>query len=65
MNTRSHFRCAIQLFEEGKITLARASDLAQIHQIEFQQELAKRKIPIHYDLQDFEKDMITISEMKL
>ncbi|MEP7128771.1 MAG: UPF0175 family protein [Chitinophagales bacterium] len=58
-------RLAIQLFEEEKITLGSASKLAGLHQIQFQRELAKRKIPIHYDVQDFEKDLHTISEMKL
>lgn len=58
-------RLAIQLFEEEKITLVRASQLAGIHQILFQRELAQRNIPIHYDVQDFERDLLTISEMKL
>ncbi len=58
-------RLAIQLFEEEKITLSRASQLAGIHQILFQRELAKRNIPIHYDVLDFKRDLLTISEMKL
>lgn len=58
-------RLAIQLFAEEKITLAGASRLAGLHEIEFQKELAKRKIPIHLDVQDFMKDLVTISEMKL
>lgn len=28
----------------------------------FQKELAKRKIPIHYDTDDFEKDWTTINQ---
>jgi predicted HTH domain antitoxin len=64
-NDDLRLRLAIQLFEEEKITLGLASQLAGIHQVEFQRELAKRNIPIHYDVQDFEKDLVTISEMKL
>ncbi|HEX5154070.1 MAG TPA: UPF0175 family protein [Parafilimonas sp.] len=58
-------RLAIQLFVEEKLTLAGASKLAGLHQIEFQKELARRKIPIHYDVNDFIKDLHTISEINL
>lgn len=54
---------AIQLFEEELMTLGQASQLAELHQIMFQKELAKRKIPIHYDVEDFERDLETIKSI--
>jgi len=54
---------AIILFQRESITLGQASKIAGIHQFEFQKELAKRKIPIHYDVEDFEKDLETIKQI--
>ena len=56
---------AIQLFKEEKVTLADASKLAQLHQIQFQKELAKRKISIHYGDEELQADMETISRLNL
>lgn len=54
---------AILLFKEEKITLGQASELAGVHQVVLQKELAKRKIPIHYDVADFERDLETLKKM--
>ncbi len=54
---------AIILFQRESVTLGQASKIARIHQFEFQKELAKRKIPIHYDIEDFEKDLETIKQI--
>jgi predicted HTH domain antitoxin len=51
---------AIQLFKEERLTLRQASQLAGLHQIQMQRELAKRDIPIHYGEQEFRRDMETI-----
>lgn len=56
-------RLAIQLFQEEILTLGKASELAGLHQYQFQKELASRKIPIHYDVEDFEKDWETIKNI--
>ncbi|MCB0587291.1 MAG: UPF0175 family protein [Phaeodactylibacter sp.] len=53
-------RLAILLFQEEKLTLAQASKFAGIHQIQFQKELAKRDIPIHYGIDEFKRDIETI-----
>ena len=53
-------RVAIMLFQEEKLTLGQAADLAGLHQIQFQQELAKRDIPIHYGEEEFESDLQTL-----
>ena len=53
-------RVAIMLFQEEKLTLGQSADLAGLHQIQFQQELAKRNIPIHYGEEEFESDLQTL-----
>lgn len=57
-------RLAILLFKEELITLGQASKMANMHQILFQKELAKRKTPVHYGVDDFEKDWETIIKSK-
>lgn len=42
------------------MTLGQASELAGQHQIEFQRELAKRDIPIHYGMEELEQDLRTL-----
>ena len=57
-------KVALILFQEEKLTLGQASKLAQIHQYEFQQELAKRAISVHYGDEDYERDLQTIGLIK-
>jgi predicted HTH domain antitoxin len=57
-------RVAIALFREEKITLGQASELAGLHQIQFQRELSARNIPIHYGEEEFEQDLRTLSLKK-
>ena len=57
-------KVAILLFQEEKLTLGQASKLAGLHQFEFQKELAKHEIPIHYNEEDFRRDLQTISKIK-
>ena len=51
---------ALALFEKEVFTLAQAARLADMHRMAFQEELAKRKIPIHYDITELEEDMKTL-----
>lgn len=53
-------KLAILLFQEEKMTLAQASKVAGLHQIQFQKELAKRDISIHYGIKEFRRDVETI-----
>ena len=53
-------RLAIILFQEERMTLGQASELAGMHQIEFQRELSERNIPIHYGREEFEQDIKTL-----
>ena len=47
----------ILLFQRNKISIGKASQLAQIPLLQFQQELAARKISVHYDESDLEVDL--------
>ncbi|HYV92180.1 MAG TPA: UPF0175 family protein [Chitinophagales bacterium] len=51
---------AIMLFEKEIFTLAQAATFAGVHRMSFQKVLAERKIPIHYDIEDYEEDLRTI-----
>ena len=57
-------KVALILFQEEKLTLGQASKLAQLHQYEFQKELVKRNISVHYGEEDYERDLQTIGLIK-
>ncbi|WP_008313401.1 UPF0175 family protein [Leptolyngbya sp. PCC 6406] len=48
---------AIALFQQELVTLGTASQIAGMHQMEFQQLIGSRDICIHYDIEDFEEDL--------
>ena len=53
---------AIALFQQERITLGTASQLAGLHQIDFQKLIASRGICVHYDVEDFEQDIQHLRE---
>lgn len=53
---------ALYLFQSNRISLGKASALSGLHQFDFQKILASRKIPIHYDAEDFKDDINTLNE---
>ena len=61
---QARLELAIFLFEKGMLTLGKASAFASLHRFQMQKELAKREIPMSYDLAEFEKDLATIKKMK-
>ncbi len=54
---------AVLLFQKDKITIGQASRLAGMSQLQFQHLLASRKIPVHYDVAEFEADLKTLHKM--
>ncbi|MGV3602883.1 MAG: UPF0175 family protein [Dyadobacter fermentans] len=54
---------AVRLYEDGKITVGQGGMMTGIGSIRFQQELGKRKIPWHYDIEDFEADLATLKKL--
>ena len=54
---------AILLYQREKLTLGQASRLAGMSQLQLQHLLASRRIPLHYDVAEFEADLKTLREM--
>lgn len=54
---------AITLFQEEIFTLGQAADFLGVPQLIFQKELAKRKISVHYDVEDFREDLKTLRSL--
>lgn len=48
---------AIALFQQERISLSRASQIAGIERMEFQKVLADRGVCVHYDVEDFGQDV--------
>lgn len=55
---------AVLLYQREKLTLAQAARFCGLNRIQFQHVLASRKIPIHYDINDFEEDLRSFREIK-
>lgn len=54
---------AIGLFADDKLTLGQAAAVAGISQPAFMQELGKRKIPLHYGIEELEQDIATVRKL--
>lgn len=55
---------AVGLFTEGRITLGRAAGIARLTQLDFQRELGRRNIPLHYDVEDLQADLQTLAALR-
>ena len=51
---------AIHLFEREVLTLGKAAEFAKIPRIEFMDLLGSLKIPLHYSVDDWERDKKTL-----
>ncbi|WP_026628266.1 UPF0175 family protein [Dyadobacter alkalitolerans] len=54
---------AIQLYEQGKITVGQGGRMTSMGSIKFQQELGKRHISSNYDQDDLDADLKTLSNL--
>ena len=54
---------ALALFQRDRITLAQASRLTGMNQLQFQTLLAEREIPVHYGVSEFEQDLHTLHRL--
>jgi predicted HTH domain antitoxin len=54
---------ALYLFEQDKLSFGKARELAEMTVWEFQQLLGSRGILIHYDVEDYEQDLVTLREL--
>ena len=54
---------AVFLYEKERLSIGKARKLAGLDLIAFQKELAKRDVYIHYDIEDFHKDIENLNEL--
>lgn len=50
---------AVTLFQQDRLTLAQAAELANRAYLDFQKLLADRNIPLHYGEEDLKHDLLT------
>jgi len=53
----------IYLFQQGRLSFGKAREMADMTVWAFQQLLASREIPVHYDVEDYEEDLATLKEL--
>ena len=51
---------ALKLYQDGEVSLGRASELSGLSIWEFLDHLALKKIPLNYSLEDLENDLRTV-----
>ena len=54
---------AVSLFQQGKLSFAKAREMAGMTVWAFQQLLGSRGIPVHYGVEDYEEDLTTLREL--
>lgn len=54
---------AVGLYTEKKVTLGRSAQIAGMSQAEWLKELGRRKVFVHYDLDDLEDDLNVIRKL--
>ena len=55
---------AVGLFTERRVTLGRAAEIARLTRLDFQRELGRRGIPIHFDVEDLQADLRTLAALR-
>lgn len=54
---------AISLYSQGRLSIGRARELAEMSLWDFRQLLAVRRVAPHYDENDLDQDMETLSRL--
>jgi predicted HTH domain antitoxin len=54
---------ALWLYAQGRLSVGKARELAGISLWEFRQVLASRRITVHYDQEDLQEDIATLSKL--
>jgi len=55
---------AVHLFEKGILPFGKACKLTKMPKWKFMSLLASRKVPLHYTLEDFEDDLVTLKRLR-
>jgi predicted HTH domain antitoxin len=56
---------AVFLYQSERLSIGRASKLANLDVISFQKEMAIRNVCVHYDEKDYESDVETLKKLNL
>ena len=56
---------AVHLYAQGKLSIGKACELAEITIAEFQCLLGSRSIPVNYRVEDFVDDLATVQRLHL
>jgi predicted HTH domain antitoxin len=54
---------AVYLFQQGKLSFGKAREMAGMTAWSFQQLLGSRSIPVHYGVEEYEQDLVTLKEL--
>jgi predicted HTH domain antitoxin len=54
---------AVFLYQSERLSIGRASKLANLDVISFQKEMAIRNVCVHYDENDYEKDVLALKRL--
>lgn len=54
---------AVYLYDKEKLSIGQAKNLAGLDLISFQQELSKRDVYIHYDIEDYHEDIKNLDKL--
>jgi predicted HTH domain antitoxin len=54
---------AVQLYRDRLLSFVNCSRLAEMGKVEFHFLLGEKKIPRHYDVEDFNQDLETLKEL--
>ena len=54
---------AVYLYSQGRLSIGKARELAEMTLWEFRQLLASRRISPHYDVEDLDEDISTLREL--
>ena len=55
---------AIALYQRGKLSMGKASQLAKVHRVVFQRALGLRGIPVNLTWEDVSRDLKTLEELR-
>lgn len=56
---------ALTLFQQDRLTLGQAAELASLPQLDFQRVLGSRRIPVHYGSEQLEADVLPVQDLRL
>jgi predicted HTH domain antitoxin len=54
---------ALLLYQQGKLSFGKAREMAGMSAWDFQQLLGSRKLNVHYDIEDYQKDLAMLRDL--